>query len=82
MLFLYRPRQTRMPFALPRQRTGQAAYRQELQERFAGRRPAPDAGAPATSNEARATTLVRALRAAVDGDRQALGALLTDDVRV
>jgi ketosteroid isomerase-like protein len=34
-----------------------------------------------TSNESRATTLVRALRAGVDGDREALQALLTDDVR-
>ena len=34
-----------------------------------------------TSNEARATTLVGALRAGIAGDRQALQALFTDDVR-
>ena len=34
-----------------------------------------------TSNEARATTLVRALRAGIEGDREALQALFTDDVR-
>jgi len=34
-----------------------------------------------TSNEARATTLERALRAGVEGDRDTLRELLTDDVR-
>jgi len=34
-----------------------------------------------TSNEERATTLVKALRAGVEGDKAALGAMLTDDVR-
>jgi ketosteroid isomerase-like protein len=34
-----------------------------------------------TANEARATTLVRALRAGIDGDRDALKELYTDDVR-
>ena len=34
-----------------------------------------------TSNEARATTLVRALRAGIEGDRQELRAVFTDDVR-
>ena len=34
-----------------------------------------------TSNEARATTLVRALRAGIEGDREALRACFTDDVR-
>jgi ketosteroid isomerase-like protein len=33
------------------------------------------------SNEARATTLVRALRAGIEGDREALQAVFTDDVR-
>ena len=42
MLFLYRPRQTWMPFAPPRNRTQQAAYNRQLQERFAStRRVAP-----------------------------------------
>ena len=34
-----------------------------------------------TSNEARATTLTRALRAAIDAERDALQTLFTDDVR-
>jgi len=50
MLFLYRPRQTWMPFASPRGRSQQAAYNRQLQERFASthRRPptAPAALAP------------------------------------
>ena len=42
MLFLYRPRQTWMPFALPRNRTQQAAYNRRLQEQFEStRRVAP-----------------------------------------
>jgi hypothetical protein len=53
MLFLYRPRQTWMPYRLPRERSQQAAYNRTLQHRFdATRRTAPrdDAGgAPATS---------------------------------
>ena len=34
-----------------------------------------------TSNETRATTLVRALRAGIEGDRETLRACFTDDVR-
>ena len=34
-----------------------------------------------TSNQVRATTLVRALRAGVEGDRETLQAVFTDDVR-
>jgi hypothetical protein len=34
MLFLYRPRQTWMPYRLPRSRTQQAAYNRSLQEQF------------------------------------------------
>jgi hypothetical protein len=42
MLFLYRPRQTWMPFALPRNRTDQAGYNRQLQETFEStRRVAP-----------------------------------------
>ena len=42
MLFLYRPRQTWMPFRAPRARTTQGAYNRHLQERFeATRRVAP-----------------------------------------
>ena len=50
MLFLYRPRQTWMPFALPRNRTQQAAYNRQLQEKFAStRRVAP--AVPATQHD-------------------------------
>ena len=38
MLFLYRPRQTWMPFASPRGRTQQAAYNRQLQEKFSSTR--------------------------------------------
>ena len=46
MLFLYRPRQTWMPFSLPRNRSEQAAYNRRLQDRFdSTRRVAPAAPA-------------------------------------
>jgi hypothetical protein len=45
VLFLYRPRQTWMPYSLPRNRTDQAAYNRHLQDSFAATRrveaPAP-----------------------------------------
>jgi Short C-terminal domain len=41
VLFLYRPRQTWMPFALSRNRTQQAAYNRQLQERFESTRRVP-----------------------------------------
>ncbi len=41
MLFLYRPRQTWMPYALPRNRTQQAAYNRQLQEQFESTRRVP-----------------------------------------
>jgi Short C-terminal domain len=42
VLFLYRPRQTWMPYRVPRERTQQDAYNREMQERFdATRRVAP-----------------------------------------
>ena len=42
MLFLYRPRETWMPYALPRNRTQQAEYNRRLQDQFAStRRVAP-----------------------------------------
>jgi hypothetical protein len=46
MLFLYRPRETWMPFALPRGRTQQGAYNRHLQAEFASTRRVPPA-APA-----------------------------------
>ena len=50
MLFLYRPRQTWMPFASPRGRTQQAAYNRQLQDRFEStRRVAP--AVPATEHD-------------------------------
>jgi hypothetical protein len=48
MLFLYRPPQTRMPFARPMDRTQQAQYNRQLQARFAStRRVAPAVPTPA-----------------------------------
>jgi Short C-terminal domain len=42
MLFLYRPRQTWMPYRMPRQPTQQAAYNRQLQDSYAAtRRVAP-----------------------------------------
>jgi hypothetical protein len=52
MLFLLRPRQTYMPYRLPRNRTQQGAYNRELQDRFDATRhvaepaPAVTSGAP------------------------------------
>ena len=41
MLFLYRPRETCMPFARPMSRTKQAAYNRQLQAKFASTRRVP-----------------------------------------
>jgi hypothetical protein len=41
MLFLYRPRQTYMPFRVPRQPTQQAAYNRQLQESYAATHRVP-----------------------------------------
>ena len=50
MLFLYQPRQTWMPYSLPRNHTQQAAYNLELQRTFAATRrvapPVPGATEP------------------------------------
>jgi Short C-terminal domain len=43
VLFLYRPRETWMPFARPMSRTDQAAYNRQLQARFASTRRVPAA---------------------------------------
>ena len=43
MLFLYRPRETWMPFARPMSGTQQAAYNRQLQAKFASTRPCPAA---------------------------------------
>ena len=57
MLFLYRPRQTYMPYSLPRNRTDQAAYNRQLQAKFDSSRrvpPAPPAAAaPAPAGQFR-----------------------------
>lgn len=75
MLFLYRPPQTWMRSASPRGHTQQAAYNRQLRQRFvATRRVAP------TPTAARASTLIQALNAGVDGDRELLHRVLTDDV--
>lgn len=51
MLFLYRPRQTYMPYRLPRNVSQQQRYNQQLQQRFDSTRrlppPTPAAQAPA-----------------------------------
>lgn len=41
MLFLYRPRQTWMPYRVPRQPSQQGAYNREMQEKFAATRQVP-----------------------------------------
>jgi hypothetical protein len=41
VLFLYRPGQTWMPFALPRNRTDQAAYNHQLQQKFRSTKRVP-----------------------------------------
>ena len=47
VLFRYRPRETWMPFSLPRNHTEQAGYNHQLQQRFEStRRAAPAAPAP------------------------------------
>jgi Short C-terminal domain len=56
MLFLYRPRETWMPFAAPRRRTQQSAYNRQLQQQFESTRrvaPALPAAAPTPVNELR-----------------------------
>jgi hypothetical protein len=48
MLFLYRPRQTWMPYSLPRNRTQQGNYNRHLQDQFeATHRVPPAVPAPA-----------------------------------
>ena len=48
MLFLYRPRQTWMPYRVPRPPTQQEMYNRQLQDRFDATRrvPAPTIGTP------------------------------------
>ena len=41
MLFLYRPRETWMPFSLPRNPTDQAAYNRDLQRQFRSTKRVP-----------------------------------------
>jgi len=47
VLFRYRPRETWMPFSLPRNPTEQAGYNYQLQQRFESTRRAAPAAAPA-----------------------------------
>ena len=55
MLFLYRPRQTYMPFRRPRPRTDQDLYNYQLQQRYAATRQVapytPPADAPASADD-------------------------------
>jgi Short C-terminal domain len=58
MLFLYRPRQTWMPFRMPREPTEQAAYNRQLQESYAATRrvaPVPAGPEPAPAPPGRDT---------------------------
>jgi hypothetical protein len=41
MLFLYRPRQTWMPYRVPRRPSQQGAYNREMQEKYAATRQVP-----------------------------------------
>ena len=51
MLFLYRPPQTWMPYALPKHRTAQAEYNRRLQAQFAATRRVPQPAAPRDRDE-------------------------------
>jgi hypothetical protein len=60
MLFLYRPRQTWMPYRLPRNLTQQGAYNRDMQERYAAtRRVPPAAPEPAPDPVARLKELAQ-----------------------
>ena len=52
MLFLLRPRQTYMPYALPRNQLEQETYHRELEQAYASTRrvPPPDPASPAESD--------------------------------
>jgi hypothetical protein len=74
MLFLYRPRQTWMPFRRPRERSQQGAYNREMQARFQATRQVPPA-VPAVSPPARdALDTVQAL-----AELHAAGTLTDDE---
>jgi Short C-terminal domain len=71
MLFLYRPRETWMPYALPRDRTEQDQYNRQLQEQYASsRRVRPSSPSDAATDSVTALTQLGALHR--NGD-------LTDD---
>lgn len=76
MLFLYRPRQTWMPYPLPRQASEQDAYRRQMQDSFAATHrvaaPQPASGATAASPDSDPITRLREL-----GELHASG-VLTD----
>jgi hypothetical protein len=86
MLFLYRPRQTWMPYPMPRRGTQQAAYNRELQERYSATRrvppprpgfatsPATGPGGPGSVPEADMTARLRDL-----GQLHADGALSDEE---
>jgi Short C-terminal domain len=61
VLFLYRPRQTWMPYQLPRGRTDQAEYNRRLQERFDATRRVPP-GLPTADPSAPRRDTVAALQ--------------------
>lgn len=84
MLFLYRPRETWMPFALPRSRTEQAAYNRNLQDEFAATRRVPvpsPANARRPADRERDLAELRALRdsgALTEAEFEVVAARLTD----
>jgi surfactin synthase thioesterase subunit len=63
VLFLYRPRQTWMPYRLPREPTQQDVYNRQLQESFAAtRRVAPPRPTSETAAPARDRDLIADLK--------------------
>jgi hypothetical protein len=75
MLFLYRPRQTWMPYPMPRRGTQQAAYNRELQERFSATRRVPP---PRPQSATSATTAPAVSEADMTARLRDLGQLHAD----
>jgi hypothetical protein len=61
MLFLLRPRQTAMPYRLPRNRTQQGAYNRELRDRFNATRQVAEPAAAVAPGAADPLDQVQAL---------------------
>jgi Short C-terminal domain len=63
VLFLYRPRQTWMPFSTPRNLTQQGAYNRQLQEEFDATRRVAPAGPTAPGSAADSLAQLKELAA-------------------